>query len=443
MDGTAIGAAPPGRTALGELGPVGFGCYRISTVAPHFAAIRHALDLGCNLFDTASNYSGGKSETALGEVLRERDGLRPFIVTKAGYVEESDENLLSKGGAGSAAAELIVTTDGTRHCIHPDFLAAKLAQSTSRLGASPDAFLLHNPDHYFHREGGCADEEELYRRIDRAFAFLEAQVARGAIRCYGVSANALGNAGQPHQVDFGRLVEAARRAAPANHFRIVQFPFNFYERAAASRSDGPSLIEAARAAGIITLGNRPLNALTPAGVRRIATYEHMVDDDPEASAAAIAALRHRLVSRLAAELSDEEIERIPAIQFLTSVWRDCKDVEFVEYLFLHYVDPLAETLFRDRQKQAFEQVKVAARIAAMRQALRRLTEDGAALRAQLVAQGQLPSVDGAPLAVAACREYLRLGIDHVLVGIRRRIYVDDFQDYFAAPHRPLAAAAIA
>jgi aryl-alcohol dehydrogenase-like predicted oxidoreductase len=427
---------PEGRTSITRLSPVGFGCYRVSAASAHGAALERALGLGCNLFDTASNYTGGKSEEALGSALRGYEGTRPFVITKAGYVEDADAELLPRSRHGTPT-ELVLAADDVRHCIHPQFLAAKLAQSTVRLGGPPDALLLHNPDHFL-KQRGEVDGEELYRRIGEAFAFLEGEVERGAIRYYGVSANAMGCTERADQVDLGRLLTAAAGIAERHHFRILQFPFNFYESSAGA-GGGNSLIATARRAGLTTVTNRPLNALTPAGPRRIATYEAFVGDDAEQPAVVISSLNDHLRARLGAELSPEEIERIPAVQFLSSAWRDCKDMEFAEYIFLHYIEPLAD-LFDGRSRRTFNALVKAARGAAFRQAVRRLNAEGMALREQLVAQEKLKPGDEVPLAAAACREYLSQGIDHVLVGMRQRRYVDDFRDFFTAEPRPLAKA---
>jgi aryl-alcohol dehydrogenase-like predicted oxidoreductase len=56
---------------------IGFGCGSVGGLmvrgshAEQLAAVNHALDLGINYFDTAPQYGDGKSETNLGQVLRE------------------------------------------------------------------------------------------------------------------------------------------------------------------------------------------------------------------------------------------------------------------------------------------------------------------------------------------------------------------------------------
>jgi aryl-alcohol dehydrogenase-like predicted oxidoreductase len=46
------------------------------------AALRRALDLGCNFIDTAQGYGDGHSERLIGRLLRERKGERVYVATK-------------------------------------------------------------------------------------------------------------------------------------------------------------------------------------------------------------------------------------------------------------------------------------------------------------------------------------------------------------------------
>ena len=76
------------KSPLGASSHLGFGAYRIVTGNPtHRAALVRALDLGCTLIDTASNYGDGRSEELIGEVLSQHPAAdRCTVVTKVGYV---------------------------------------------------------------------------------------------------------------------------------------------------------------------------------------------------------------------------------------------------------------------------------------------------------------------------------------------------------------------
>jgi aryl-alcohol dehydrogenase-like predicted oxidoreductase len=75
-----------GRTEL-RVSEIGFGCGNNAVLmvkAPHeeqAKAVRHALDLGINFFDTAFAYGLGKSEENLGRILNQLGG-EPVISTK-------------------------------------------------------------------------------------------------------------------------------------------------------------------------------------------------------------------------------------------------------------------------------------------------------------------------------------------------------------------------
>jgi aryl-alcohol dehydrogenase-like predicted oxidoreductase len=81
-----------GKTGL-RVSEIGFGCGNNAVLmvkAPHedqVKAVRHALDMGINFFDTAFAYGLGKSEENLGRILHELDA-EPVISTKPDAVED-------------------------------------------------------------------------------------------------------------------------------------------------------------------------------------------------------------------------------------------------------------------------------------------------------------------------------------------------------------------
>lgn len=75
-----------GRTGW-QVSAVGYGMWGMggwtgSDDAESLASLRHAVDLGCNFFDTALVYGKGHSERLLGELLRGAAGHRIFCATK-------------------------------------------------------------------------------------------------------------------------------------------------------------------------------------------------------------------------------------------------------------------------------------------------------------------------------------------------------------------------
>ena len=45
-------------------------------------SLQHAVDLGCNFFDTAWGYGAGKSESLLGDLVRKNPGKKIYTATK-------------------------------------------------------------------------------------------------------------------------------------------------------------------------------------------------------------------------------------------------------------------------------------------------------------------------------------------------------------------------
>ncbi|PYT14657.1 MAG: hypothetical protein DMF51_08125 [Acidobacteria bacterium] len=173
--------------------------------------------------------------------------------------------------------------------LHPDFLRDQLARSRERLRLETvDVCLLHNPEYFFsdakkHRHGQPLDElrVEFYRRVREAFAYFEEAVRRYEIGCYGVSSNTVVAASDdPEATSVTWLLRAAEEAGGVDHhFRVVQMPMNLFESGGAlllntgpERSQTP--LEAAAAAGLAVLINRPLNAIVHNRLIRLADVEN-------------------------------------------------------------------------------------------------------------------------------------------------------------------------
>lgn len=146
-----------GRTGL-RVGEVGFGAWAIggNSYGPtnddeSRAAVRRALEMGCNFFDTADVYGFGRSEEILGEVLQGQDVI---IATKVG----------GNFYRGSTVMDF-----------SPGYIDFALEQSLRRLRRDYiDLYQLHNPPLALIRRG-------------EVFDALERLKAQGKIRFYGVS----------------------------------------------------------------------------------------------------------------------------------------------------------------------------------------------------------------------------------------------------------------
>ncbi|MGN6651878.1 aldo/keto reductase [Trinickia sp.] len=149
---------PFGQTGQ-AVSEIGFGAWAIGgswgdvSESDAKAALHAALDSGTTFIDTADVYGDGRSERIVAAVLKERDGPRPFVATKAG------RRLDPHVAQGYTAANLNAFVDRSLKNLDTDCL---------------DLVQLHCPP------------TAVYYRPD-VFDAMEAMVTSGKIRHYGVS----------------------------------------------------------------------------------------------------------------------------------------------------------------------------------------------------------------------------------------------------------------
>lgn len=388
----------------------------------HALALVEALRRGCTLIDTASNYMDGDSETLVGEIL-EQTGLQAQVVTKAGYVTRTELGWFGSTDHRHAAGELSVRPGRSPHCIHPDFLQAQIARSLGRLGrTSIDGFLLHNPEHQF---SGDESADTVLTRIARAFEFLEDLAERGVIGVYGVSSNTIfPTRAPPGALALDELVRVAASVAADHRFRLVQFPANLIERRAFEPQDGENLVEAVRSNGLVSLANRPLNAVVDGQPLRLATS---VDPRPGGDARAASTALDLLVARVNERLEtlnvEPEAEELPLLRAFRARLDDVESTEDPQSLFEAPTMLFLDQLYSDSPPSdvigAMSEIRcyLRARTRAAMNARAR------AMRDRLVAEGRIAADDPRELQLVACCSLLDAGFDHVLVGMRRRAYV--------------------
>ena len=277
---------------LGQTGwhvsQVGFGTYRVSQGTPaHTEALRYALQSGINLVDTSSNYTDGRSEQLIGEVVGEliADGFITrqaiIIVSKVGYLQGKNYHLSQAWKqSGHPLPDLVEYAEGLEYCIHPDFLQDQLRRSRIRLNMETiDIYLLHNPEYYLdwaNKQGLdlVTTQTEYYRRIELAFRYLETAVSEGFIQYYGVSSNTFpSSSNDPQFTSLARIWQIAESITPNHHFRVIQLPMNLYEAEGAIEKNLPgnqSVLDFAQDKQIGVLINRPLNAFSHNTLVRLA-----------------------------------------------------------------------------------------------------------------------------------------------------------------------------
>jgi aryl-alcohol dehydrogenase-like predicted oxidoreductase len=199
-------------------------------------AIVRAVELGCNVIDTAANYRFQRSERSIGRALKtlaSENGIgheELVICTKGGYLpfdgsppRNMREYVLETFvKPGIASFEDFV--DG--HCMTPAYLQSQLDQSLRNMGLEcVDVYYVHNPESQL----GQVSEPEFYSRLRLAFEKLEQNRSEGKIAHYGVATwngfRAPEQSGRHHSLV--RMVEIAREVGGDAHgFHFIQLPFN-------------------------------------------------------------------------------------------------------------------------------------------------------------------------------------------------------------------------
>lgn len=277
-----------------NLSNIGFGCYRIDDrVEEHYNALRKAITSGITLIDTSANYSDGRSELLVGNVITDlisENKIRRedvMIVTKGGYMQGQNYNFaVKRKKQGNPFKDVVEIEEGLWHCISPDFLEDQINRQLFRLNQNDnygyiDVYLLHNPEYFLkwaeiNGHENAATLEEYYLRIKKAFEFLEEKIVEGKIKSYGVSSNSFPrNISKFDFTSLDKIVDCANRVKTENNFSFVELPFNMIESNALLERNhsGRSVIESAEAHGVKVLINRPLNAITSKGLIRLADFE--------------------------------------------------------------------------------------------------------------------------------------------------------------------------
>jgi aryl-alcohol dehydrogenase-like predicted oxidoreductase len=403
------------------LSKLGFGTYRITdTNAGHAAALRLAINSGCNLVDTASTYQNGESEALVGQVCGANKNV--FIITKGGYILHDEMLAFQNTDPGST----VKISDKYMHSIAPEVLESKLKTSLYRMKREQiDCFLIHNPDYHLDAQNG-GDTAGFRGRLDKAFSFLEEQCKKGKIRYYGISSNSL-PLNESDSVVFEDVLRVAEQVAVDHHFKFIQFPYNLFENEAErSIAENSSLIARAKQKNIITIGNRPFNSNLRQQAVRLAeqTVDLSIVSRTEADLQALMGLIDDKLQTL--NLSQKSTD-LPILQTLQSSWNKIGDLMTVNNLLQNHLEPVLRNFFGqhlpshvneilERFKESFSSHAQSN----MNGVLLKLRQHYAAndLRSDCTFQEWLMT------------KYFDSGIDCMLAGMRQESYVKQLEKYF-------------
>ncbi len=256
-----------------------FGTYRITDEnSLHIEALKEAVNAGIELIDTATNYTDGGAERAIGKVLRNfsdevRDKIK--IISKYGYIQGSNMRQHKE----EPFEDVVEFSEDCYYSIAKSFMKNQLDASLERLQLnSIDCYLIHNPEYYIYdalKKDKNRDDilDTMFERIYEAFVGLEEEVKEGRINSYGISSNSFAKAQNDAEfLPYEDLPTLAQKAAQEvgnkkHSFTTVELPINIIEQ------EGLKCAQWAKRNGLRVLANRPLNAQKGHLMYRLADYE--------------------------------------------------------------------------------------------------------------------------------------------------------------------------
>ncbi len=265
------------REGMGlSLSSIGLGTYLgddgAAVDAGYEACIAAALGAGINVFDSAINYRGQKSERAVGRALARafaggrvrRDEV--FVSTKGGYFpHDADDPRPTRRyvqesflDSGLAPKDEIAQQC---HSIAPAYLRDQIARSLANLGlATIDLYYLHNVE----TQLGAVDRATFRERLRRAIETLEEEAAAGRIAAWGLATwdGLRVPPEHPDHISLAAVLALAKEVGGAgHHFRGVQLPSNLqmaqgmlYRSQDTGEGRQPAM-PAARAMGLAAFGS--------------------------------------------------------------------------------------------------------------------------------------------------------------------------------------------
>lgn len=230
------------REAAGLLlSSIGLGTYlgkeNDATDRGYEASIAQALTSGINVFDSAINYRGQRSERAIGQALAaafesgaaRRDEV--FVSTKGGYLPHDSQDprdpkryILETFVTPGVAPRAEVAAGG--NCIAPGYLEDQIERSRRNLGLETiDLYYLHNIE----SQRSAVGPKVFRERLARAVGKLEEAVADGRIGRWGLATwdGLRVPPEHPEHLSLADVSAVAREVAgDGHHFAAVQLPVN-------------------------------------------------------------------------------------------------------------------------------------------------------------------------------------------------------------------------
>ena len=228
------------RAAMGlSLSSIGLGTYLgkedAATDQGYEESIAVALASGINVFDSAINYRGQRSERMIGRALARavaegraaRDEV--FVSTKGGYLPHDSEDprearryILETFVESGLAPRSEIVSGG--HCMAPAYLRDQIDRSRANLGLETiDLYYLHNIE----AQRTAVDAAKFRERLRLAAETLEEAVSEGKVGAWGLATWDGLRVPPEHPEHLSLeavLAIAAEAGGKGHHFAAVQLP---------------------------------------------------------------------------------------------------------------------------------------------------------------------------------------------------------------------------
>ncbi|WP_077399128.1 aldo/keto reductase [Cellulophaga omnivescoria] len=397
-----------------EISKIGIGTYRMTYESQeHINALQYAIESGVNLIDTASNYQFGNSEKLIGDLLKRTKRDKTFIITKAGYINGNDINRFSRI---LNSLRTIKVNNNFLYSIEPSFLEAQITASLKRLNTDYiDGFLIHNPEHYFDVENH--NQKHIYEHLIESCTFLETLVDKGVIRYYGISSNILPTRG----IDLKKIINDDNDFP---NFKLTQFPYNLVENEANEKNGDESLIDFCKKKAIKTFANRPLNTTYNGKVLRLADYsDEFINVNFETEEVLFNEFLFLIKKQLDKFGETSNPEDFVPIKFFINNRKNIANPEAVNKALNSHLLPFIEQLqfTEERIKKILNELLNYWILYSKKS----ITDRSLEMKNTLINKGVLIKNDKRDLSLLACESYLKDDINHVLVGMRNKKYVDN------------------
>lgn len=411
---------------LDSISKIGLGTYRMGVENPlHFKTLEYGIHKGINLLDTSSNYGNGDSEKLIGNYFQKNQSNRKniFVITKAGYI--TDNNLTSFNAQNIIQRIPYVSIDESfNYSLHPDYLKFQIKTSLERLKTDYiDCFLLHNPEHYFRAE---SNKKEVYDTIKLAFTYLEELKHKGIIKYYGVSSNTLPTPDKVNGLYLKELVSIAKDISENNGFKFIQFPFNLVEDEAIQiKYNGQTLIELAKNEGIITISNRPLNANHQGSFLRLTDFSLYIsiEELDEKDSVVYQKTIDYLSSTIKAIDAEANVFDFTPIRTIRDYRKKFGNEEAVLQFCNQDLMPFLTAVFDTNVPQDFLETINTLLNYSITYSKINLNKKLQVYKEELLKNGILSDLSK-PLPITACQFYLDKGVDHILMGMRKKEYIN-------------------